>query len=735
MTREELEKQAGIWNTLTSAGGELIGAAGRTARKILTAPVVEPLKAAGSVLQRGATESPGSFLMAAGMGVPMVAMTANPFKNPETLARGYAGQQLVANTIPGTAMKLASSIVSQEDVADALRIREQLEKSANVFTRMGSVVADHVPSMRKARLGESLDAVTTESGAKGLSDAFDAYNHRVGVRAAGVLGAGAVAAGASGLGAVAYSRRGEQTKTAGIMGRIEDFGQSIVHGNERLFKMRQTEGLKAYMNAKSGAGVESMNKAMRANSDYDDMFHRRVGGAAIAAPIVAGAAVAAPVAAYATRQPTTKVAGVMGYVDNLGRIITDNSGKLRTARSDRAYDAYKAAKKGLGLGSLKAPRKAQDTSIQRFNRGVGGASVGAAAGSLGLAFGAGRMSKTKTAMSFESKAALGAIAVGAPTLTALVQREMRLKADKEVAAYKRTADARIKNDSIYSDERMDLLRQLKRDPDDDVRVNPANYAKLPDYQRALADINGHHAHVRGTRWEDSDADWIPLGKTEPRRKLQEKLQGKHHAKTAAKNFRLKGLAGQIAKGMKNPQILRDEELLLKIRKLRFEAVEAAKRALRDEELHSKNMRKWSPRQLVAAGLGLGGAAAVVGAGSHAMGYGTGVAQEKVRSFTGGKRYNAMLHEEPSLAEHPMARKYFDVLDRASPYLAGEPLLAAAAVSSMVNTPTLSDNSRVPSVQPRIIQELLNTEGVRQKTRFPMLNNKETSFKDVAMLGG
>lgn len=158
------------------------------------------------------------------------------------------------------------------------------------------------------------------------------------------------------------------------------------------------------------------------------------------------------------------------------------------------------------------------------------------------------------------------------------------------------------------------------------------------------------------------------------------------------------------------------------------------REKRESEQHAKEMKRWSPGQLMLAGLGLGGAATVVGAGSHLMGQAAGFAQEKIHGATSDRRYNSMVKADPSLKTHPQAKTYFQILDRASPYLASEPYLAAATVQQMISTPSLHDNG-VPAVQPKMLQEILKTEQARQETRFPFLNKKDTNLRDIATLGG
>lgn len=158
------------------------------------------------------------------------------------------------------------------------------------------------------------------------------------------------------------------------------------------------------------------------------------------------------------------------------------------------------------------------------------------------------------------------------------------------------------------------------------------------------------------------------------------------------------------------------------------------REQREAERHEKEMKKWTPGQLLMAGLGIGSAATLVGAGTTAVGHAAGLAQEKIRSLGSNDRFNSMLKVDPSLREEPKARAYFQILDRASPYISSEPYLAAATVQQMVNTPSLS-SSGVPAIRPEQLTQILKAEQARQETRFPFMGRKDPSLKDIASLGG
>lgn len=175
-----------------------------------------------------------------------------------------------------------------------------------------------------------------------------------------------------------------------------------------------------------------------------------------------------------------------------------------------------------------------------------------------------------------------------------------------------------------------------------------------------------------------------------------------------------------------------EEATLKLQALKDQLQFGKARELRESAKHEKDMRQWSPKALAMAGLALGSTAAAVGAGSHGVSHGVGVLQEKARGLTANKRFQEVVKVQPSLAQHPLAPKYFEILDRASPYIASEPYLAAATVEQMLHTPGISDNS-VPPVPPKMLQEILRTEEARQGTRFPF-QQRDVNLRDVALLG-
>jgi hypothetical protein len=91
-----------------------------------------------------------------------------------------------------------------------------------------------------------------------------------------------------------------------------------------------------------------------------------------------------------------------------------------------------------------------------------------------------------------------------------------------------------------------------------------------------------------------------------------------------------------------------------------------------------------------------------------------------------KFYGQMLKVDPGLRREPGARQMFQIVNRASPYLASEPVIAAATVRSMLDAPALDE---------RKLQQLLTTEKLRQDTEFPWRQSGKETLRtgDVAAL--
>lgn len=117
-----------------------------------------------------------------------------------------------------------------------------------------------------------------------------------------------------------------------------------------------------------------------------------------------------------------------------------------------------------------------------------------------------------------------------------------------------------------------------------------------------------------------------------------------------------------------------------------------------------------------AGLALSAAGAAMGLGAQAVGIGAGKVGDKVHEATLGKQFKAMMKADPTLEEDAKkAKQYFSILHRASPYLAGEPMLAASTVKGMM------EYGHAPGDQ--LVKGILETEGRYQDTRHPYLKPK------------
>ena len=118
---------------------------------------------------------------------------------------------------------------------------------------------------------------------------------------------------------------------------------------------------------------------------------------------------------------------------------------------------------------------------------------------------------------------------------------------------------------------------------------------------------------------------------------------------------------------------------------------------------------------------LGSLGVGIGAGSQLGSYGVSKVVAKGRSRNEKKFYGKMIKADPGLRREPGAREMFNIVNRASPYLASEPTIAAATVRSMLDSPALDE---------RKLQQLLTTEKLRQDTEFPW----RQSGKEVGRLG-
>lgn len=138
----------------------------------------------------------------------------------------------------------------------------------------------------------------------------------------------------------------------------------------------------------------------------------------------------------------------------------------------------------------------------------------------------------------------------------------------------------------------------------------------------------------------------------------------------------------------------------------------------------KMLNKLSPELLKRMGM-LGAVGLGLGAGTQLGSYGISKMVAKGRTRNEKKHYGAMIKADPGLRREPGAREMFNIVNRASPYLASEPTIAAATVRSMLDSPALDE---------RKLQQLLTTEKLRQETEFPWrASGKESTLRDVAMM--
>jgi len=124
-----------------------------------------------------------------------------------------------------------------------------------------------------------------------------------------------------------------------------------------------------------------------------------------------------------------------------------------------------------------------------------------------------------------------------------------------------------------------------------------------------------------------------------------------------------------------------------------------------------NLMKSTPRKLFMLGAGLTAGTAAAQGGMSAIQQGMGAMGRSLHSARESSAYNKMLRADPSLRREPDARRYFGVVHRASPYISSEPIIAAATVRSMLDSPLGAPDERR-------IQSVLGTETEFRKQRYP-----------------
>ena len=153
-----------------------------------------------------------------------------------------------------------------------------------------------------------------------------------------------------------------------------------------------------------------------------------------------------------------------------------------------------------------------------------------------------------------------------------------------------------------------------------------------------------------------------------------------------------------------------------------------------EEVAKKGAQKFGiPKRIgewVTAGLVLSAAGAAMGLGAQAVGVGAGKVGDAVHASHLNRDFKAMLKADPTLGgeDEKKAKQYFGILHRASPYLSGEPMLAASTVRGMM------EYGHAPGDQ--LVKGILETEKTRQDTRHPFLKPKMPSMSTgMADVGG
>ena len=128
------------------------------------------------------------------------------------------------------------------------------------------------------------------------------------------------------------------------------------------------------------------------------------------------------------------------------------------------------------------------------------------------------------------------------------------------------------------------------------------------------------------------------------------------------------------------------------------------------------------RDLLLAGLLLGGGATAAGLAGTAVAQGAGKGSEMVHRMGRNRHFSGMMKADPELKGYskPEVRRIFNVIHRASPYVSKEPLLAANTVKSILDTPRATHGSKTPLVSAEAVKRVLELEAGRQGTRYPFM---------------
>lgn len=137
--------------------------------------------------------------------------------------------------------------------------------------------------------------------------------------------------------------------------------------------------------------------------------------------------------------------------------------------------------------------------------------------------------------------------------------------------------------------------------------------------------------------------------------------------------------------------------------------------------------KASQMFLLGAGLALGNQAIeALSAGAEEGARSVG---EKLREGTRASRWGRVVKFDRDLKELPHAREAFDALDRASPYLAGEPMLAASAVRQLASYGS-SYEGGPPNVPLSTVKSVLDIQGGRTENRGGRGKGRSGAFSSM-----
>jgi len=246
---------------------------------------------------------------------------------------------------------------------------------------------------------------------------------------------------------------------------------------------------------------------------------------------------------------------------------------------------------------------------------------------------------------------------------------------------------------------------------------------LPSSEYVLEEMEKSAMVPHGTTWK-SIQDFVAhaVGKN------AEKLRAAHKASMSSLDARWKGIADGLSERLGKA----DDTAKARVKDVEERMQRKYDDAVRKAELRQQKMeadlreekRKVpftkidemmrSPGKLFLAGAMLSAGAAAGGGIGLAAGNGMGRVTEAYGRTKNKQRFSAMLRADPSLKGNPSAKKYFEVIQRASPYIASEPFVAAATVRSMLESP------EGYATHPKFMQDILGIEERRQKTRFPSM---------------